>query len=85
MSGLDQMGLRGKTSRVPVRGQVYELPSGGAAEAQFGLLVASLLALEDPRVDAVIRAYDIAIVDANGQVLCPRPEWDDDEDEDGPR
>jgi len=69
------MDIKGKTVIVPVRGEEYELLSGGFAEAQFGLLIAGLLALEDPRVDAVVRAYDIMVMDVNDKVLCPRPEW----------
>jgi hypothetical protein len=54
------------TVRVPVRGRnlVVEIVRGDAADAlstQLHMLTLALVALEDPRVDAVLRAFGFEV------------------------
>lgn len=57
---------------VPVRGRTIELSTfGDSATLALGL---ALLALEDPRVDAVFRAFRISFEDEHGRQFWPPKE-----------
>lgn len=55
-----------RTARVTVRGQRATL-----IVEPITLLVAALLALEDDRVDAVLRSFKVGLVDADGDQVWP--------------
>ena len=55
---------------VKIRDQVFDF-GDKPVHPQVPLLLA-LLALEDDRVDAVLRAFEMRITDADGTVLWPR-------------
>ena len=56
-----------KIIKVPFKGRLLEIRNPGIAE----IVVLSLVALEDPRVDAILKAVDLKIKDAQGKLIFP--------------
>lgn len=59
-----------KKRTITIRGVEVEL----GAHAGLAALGFALLALEDPRVDAVLAACDVVFFDAHGRQVWPREE-----------
>lgn len=54
--------LRGKRHRMLVEGNQIGMP-----------IVMAMLALEDPRVDAILKAYGVKVFDVNNVQVWPEP------------
>ena len=52
---------------VPFRGQMQPIIVGGVAMP----LILALASLDDPRVNAVLEAYDVVITNARGEQIWP--------------
>jgi hypothetical protein len=54
---------------VPFKGKMQPIVAGGVAMP----LILALASLDDPRVNAVLEAYNVQVTNARGEVIWPEP------------